>query len=219
MKYQLQLTKGTSEHDWINVKFTLHDVLFCVTCATLGTFYIISKHWIVNNIFGLAFAKNGIELLHFKTIKVGCILLCGLFVYDLFWVFGSNIMVTVANSFDGPVKLIFPQDLLENGILAAENFAILSLDDIIIPGIFIAFMLRFDHSLNRKTNTYFNATILGYFLGFLTTVFVAHIYNAAQSALLFLAPACLITPMLVAFVCGDLKTLFSYEEHKMEPEN
>ncbi|CAI6372871.1 unnamed protein product [Macrosiphum euphorbiae] len=57
-KYQLRITEGTGEkkHDWINVKFTLHDVLFFVSCATLGTFYIISKHWIVNNIFGLAFA-------------------------------------------------------------------------------------------------------------------------------------------------------------------
>jgi len=48
MKYQLQFTEGTGEkkHDWINVKFTLHDVLFFVSCATLGTFYIISKVFI-----------------------------------------------------------------------------------------------------------------------------------------------------------------------------
>jgi len=52
----------------------------------------------------LAFAINGIELLHLNTIKIGCILLCGLFVYDIFWVFGTNVMVTVAKSFDAPIK-------------------------------------------------------------------------------------------------------------------
>ena len=52
-------------------------------------------------------------------------------------------MVTVAKSFDAPIKLVFPQDLLENG-LAAKNFAMLGLGDIVIPGIFIALMLRYD---------------------------------------------------------------------------
>ncbi|CAI6360985.1 unnamed protein product [Macrosiphum euphorbiae] len=220
-KYQLQITEGTGEkkYDWINVKFTLHDVLFFVLCAILGTFCIISKHWIVNNIFGLVFAINGMEFLHFNTIKVGCILLCGLFVYDIFWEFNSNIMVTLAESLDGPIKFVFPQDLMENGILDAKNFAVLYLDDIVIPGIFIAFMLRFDHSLNRKTNTYFIATFLAYFLGLLTAAFVMHVYKSDHSALLYSVPACLITPILLALVCGDLKTLFSYEDHKMEPEN
>jgi len=219
-KYQLQFTEGTNgkKLDWINVKFTLHDVICFVSCAILGSFYLYSKHWIANNIFGLAFAINGIELLHLNNIKIGCILLCGLFVYDIFWVFGTNVMITVAKSFDAPIKLIFPQDLLENGILAASNFAMLGLGDIVIPGIFIAFLLRFDHSLKRKTNLYFNATFLAYFLGLLTTVFIMNLYKAAQPALLYLVPACLITPMLVALVSGDLKTLFSYEDHNMKSE-
>ena len=39
--------------------------------------------------------------------------------------------------------VVFPQDLLEKG-LAADNFAMLGLGDIVIPGIFIALLLRFD---------------------------------------------------------------------------
>ncbi len=39
--------------------------------------------------------------------------------------------------------VVFPQDLLING-LAADNFAMLGLGDIVIPGIFIALLLRFD---------------------------------------------------------------------------
>lgn len=41
------------------------------------------------------------------------------------------------------VSVVFPQDLLEKG-LEASNFAMLGLGDIVIPGIFIALLLRFD---------------------------------------------------------------------------
>jgi len=37
------------------------------------------------------------------------------------------VMVTVAKSFDAPIKLLFPQDLIENGLLAANKFAMLGL--------------------------------------------------------------------------------------------
>lgn len=49
---------------------------------------------------------------------------------------------------------------MENG-LNATNFAMLGLGDIVIPGIFIALLLRYDHSLNRKSHFYFYATYLG----------------------------------------------------------
>lgn len=42
------------------------------------------------------------------------------------------------------LTVVFPQDLLEKG-LEADNFAMLGLGDIVIPGIFIALLLRFDH--------------------------------------------------------------------------
>lgn len=44
------------------------------------------QHWVANNLFGLAFAINGVELLHINTVATGCILLGGLFFYDVFWV-------------------------------------------------------------------------------------------------------------------------------------
>ncbi len=91
----------------------------------------------------MAFAVNGVELLHLNNIVTGCILLGGLFVYDVFWVFGTDVMVTVAKSFEAPIKLVFPQDFLEKGVYGT-HFAMLGLGDIVIPGIFIALLLRFD---------------------------------------------------------------------------
>lgn len=144
-----------------------------------------------------------------NNVATGCILLCGLFLYDAFWVFGTDVMITVAKSFEVPIKVVFPQDLLEKG-LTASNFAMLGLGDIVLPGIFIALLLRFDNSLSRKTNVYFYSTFFAYFMGLLTTMLIMHSFNHAQPALVYLVPACLGTPLLLAVVKGDLKALFSY---------
>lgn len=51
------------------------------------------------------------------------------------------------------LTVVFPQDLLEKG-LAANNFAMLGLGDIVIPGIFIALLLRFDVRLVFHTSQF-----------------------------------------------------------------
>lgn len=127
----------------INFRFDTKDVACFAISAVFGIWYLWKKHWVANNIFGMAFAINGVELLHLNSVTTGCILLGGLFFYDVFWVFGTDVMVTVAKSFEAPIKLVFPQDFLEAGFLG-KNFAMLGLGDIVIPGIFIALLLRFD---------------------------------------------------------------------------
>jgi len=217
--FHLQLTKGEKDkkEHIINYQFTTYDLVCLVVCAILGVWYLVQKHWIANNLLGLAFAINGVELLHLNNVQTGALLLAGLFVYDVFWVFGTNVMVTVAKSFEAPIKLVFPQDLLENG-LAANNFAMLGLGDIVIPGIFIALLLRFDHSLNRGSNLYFKTCFAAYFLGLLCTIFVMHVFKHAQPALLYLVPACLIAPTLVALCKGDLKAMLKYEDNPSDEE-
>merc|ERR1719385_339621 len=197
----------------MNYEFDRHDLMCLVVCAGIGVWYFMKKHWIANNLFGLAFAINGVELLQLPKVSTGCILLGGLFFYDIFWVFGTDVMVTVAKSFEAPIKLVFPQDLLENGPMGATNFAMLGLGDIVIPGIFIALLLRYDNSLKRNSNFYFTATFFAYLAGLLMTIFVMHVYKHAQPALLYLVPACLGVPLLLALLRGDIKSMFQYEDH------
>ncbi|KAG8227249.1 hypothetical protein J437_LFUL003980 [Ladona fulva] len=209
--------EGSRGEEIINYFFTSHDVVCLACCTLVGAWYLIEKHWVANNLLAIAFAINGVELMHLNNVITGCILLCGLFVYDIFWVFGTNVMVTVARSFEAPIKLVFPQDLLEHG-LEANNFAMLGLGDVVIPGIFIALLLRFDHSLKRKSNTYFYVTFTAYLLGLLATIFVMHVSKHAQPALLYLVPACIGTPLLVAIARGDIKAMFEYEDHPSAKE-
>ncbi|RNA29096.1 minor histocompatibility antigen H13 [Brachionus plicatilis] len=189
-------------------------VCFLISLA-IGVWYFLKKHWIANNIFGLAFAVNGIEFLQLNKVLNGFILLGGLFFYDVFWVFGTNVMVSVAKSFDAPIKLIFPQDLIERGF-SAEKYALLGLGDIVIPGIFIALLLRYDMSLNRKRRTYFYSSFIAYILALFCTIFVMHVFKHAQPALLYIVPLCLITPLTVALIQGDLKSMFLYRDHDDE---
>ncbi|XP_041080759.1 minor histocompatibility antigen H13-like isoform X2 [Polyodon spathula] len=212
-QYQLLFTQGSGENkeEIINYEFDTKDLLCLCFSSVVGVWYLLKKHWIANNLFGLAFALNGVELLHLNNVSTGCILLGGLFVYDVFWVFGTNVMVTVAKSFEAPIKLVFPQDILEKG-LAANNFAMLGLGDIVIPGIFIALLLRFDVSLNKNSRTYFYTGFLAYIFGLGLTIFVMHTFKHAQPALLYLVPACTGLPFFVALVKGELSEMFRYEE-------
>jgi len=215
--FHIHFTKGEGKNkeDLINYKFSTHDILCLMISSCIGVWYLLKKHWIANNMFGLAFAVNGVELLHLNNIVTGCILLCGLFIYDIFWVFGTNVMVTVAKSFEAPIKLVFPQDFFING-LSASNFAMLGLGDIVIPGIFIALLLRYDLSKKSKARIYFYSTLIAYFMGLISTILVMHLFKHAQPALLYLVPACIATPLLVALIRGEIKSLFAYEDHPEE---
>lgn len=199
-------------------KFTPSDILAFGLSSLLGLWYLWTKHWVANNAFGLAFALNGIELLPVNTLKIGCILLCGLFFYDVFWVFGTDVMVSVAKKFDAPIKIIFPQDFLVSGFWG-KNFAMLGLGDIVIPGIFIAFLLRFDHSLKRKSNVYFWSCFMAYILGLGVTIGVMSYFKHAQPALLYLVPSCILIPIFVAIIKGDFGTLLKYQDHPLPAPN
>ncbi|KAM9343294.1 minor histocompatibility antigen H13 isoform 2-T2 [Pholidichthys leucotaenia] len=219
-QYQLLFTQGSGEskEEIVNYEFDTKNLVCLLVSSVVGVWYMLKKHWIANNLFGLAFALNGVELLHLNNVSTGCILLGGLFIYDVFWVFGTNVMVTVAKSFEAPIKLVFPQDLLEKG-LGASNFAMLGLGDIVIPGIFIALLLRFDVSLKKNTRTYFYSSFFAYIFGLGLTIFVMHTFKHAQPALLYLVPACVGFPVIVALFKGELTEMFRYEESSPEEES
>ena len=181
-----------------------------------------------NNFLGICFCFQGIEKLSLGSYKIAAILLVGLFFYDIFWVFGTDVMVTVAKSLDGPIKILFPRSL-ELNESGKPDLALLGLGDIVIPGFLIAMMLRFDaHNANVSaipTNChasfprpYFNSCLVGYILGLGTTLFVMIYFNHAQPALLYLVPACLLSTLLCAAVLGELKELFAYSEEEEEEE-
>ena len=215
--YHILFTEGEKKEEIVNETFDRKDLVALGVCALLAAWYAMQKHWVANNIIGLAFATNGVELLHLNSVGTGCILLIGLFFYDVFWVFGTDVMVTVAKSFDAPIKVLFPHDIIEHGIFA-KNFSMLGLGDIVIPGIFIALLLRFDISLKRNQKTYFYSSFIAYFIGLAATILVMVVFKHPQPALLYLVPACISAPVGIAVLKGDLEKMFSYSDEKKDSD-
>ena len=210
-KYRLVLTnKKTRE---VAVKFSFDYVLIGsgVIAVLFTAYYVLTKNWIASNIFGEAFSISAIQLLDLDDFKTGFILLSGLFFYDIFWVFGTEVMVSVAKNFDAPVKILFPKSLFADKL----QFTMLGLGDIVIPGIFVALCLRFDQhqakDKKRFSKPYFTACLTAYVIGLVITVFVMHTFKAAQPALLYLSPACILSVLLTAAVRGELKQVLAYK--------
>lgn len=195
---------------------TYLDFANAIICGALVMWYLVTKHWIANNIIATAFAIQAIAVVSVGSYKIGCGLLSGLFFYDIFWVFGTDVMVTVARSFDGPIKVVWPKDLFA----ATYQFSMLGLGDIVIPGLFIALLLRYDFKrssgMKHFQAPYFNVSFIGYILGLAVTMFIMHVFRAAQPALLYLVPACIFFSAGTGLYLGDFHGILNYSENGPE---
>lgn len=217
----------------VDLTFTFSDLVCYVLGGCFAFMYFKTKHWVMNNIFGVAFCIQGLERISIGSYKIGAILLIGLFFYDIFWVFGSapvfgtSVMVDVAKKFDAPIKLLFPRVFASEGVKA--EFSMLGLGDIVIPGIFIALLIRYDahkYNLDLKADPFavfpkpfFHATLIGYFVGLLFTVWIMFYFSAAQPALLYLVPACLGFSGMTAAIRGEFKSLYAYSEEEEDMDS
>ncbi|KAL1748691.1 signal peptide peptidase-domain-containing protein [Schizophyllum fasciatum] len=169
------------------------------------------------NTLAIAFCFTSLAFLKIDSFKTGCILLSGLFLYDIWWVFGTEVMVKVATSLDVPIKLLWPKSLAFSG---ARGYTMLGLGDVVIPGVFVALALRYDfHSAGRPrapfAKPYFTAALTAYVLGLATTMAVMHTFKAAQPALLYLSPACVLSFVFTGFARGELEEVWAWSD---EPE-
>ncbi|XP_008790105.1 signal peptide peptidase 2-like [Phoenix dactylifera] len=190
-----------------SVEFTRSQIVASIPGTFFCVWYASQKHWLANNILGISFCIQGIEMLSLGSFKTGAILLAGLFVYDIFWVFFTPVMVSVAKSFDAPIKLLFPTSD------SARPFSMLGLGDIVIPGIFVALALRFDVSRGEQKR-YFNSAFFGYTLGLVVTIVVMNWFQAAQPALLYIVPGVIGSMAVHCLWNGEVKPLLEYDESK-----
>ena len=199
----------------------------------------LGRPWIISNLLGVALSSAAMQIIKLDSFLTAFVLLSALLVYDIFWVFGTPVMVGVAKGIDAPIKILAPKPGPNAG------FAMLGLGDIVLPGLAIALCLRFDFWRHNKKNPevettkytpfsrpYFWTGIASFIVGLSTTMGVMHHFKAAQPALLYLSPACsecveisrgmlltpVIGPLLCALVRGELSLLWEYTEAKKEDE-
>lgn len=209
---QLYKKKVTIMGHELDLDINVHNAIAYTISGIIGLLYVITGHWALNNLLGVCFTIGGIMLLKVSKFSTVLLLLWLLFFYDIFWVFGSDVMVTVAKKFDVPIKLLFP--------LGDNKFSILGLGDMVIPGILTALALKFDvdvalekkqgNKLDFRTPT-FTAVLVGYALGIVATFISMTLMNHAQPALLYLVPTCSLGLMYAVFTEKRFKQAVSYE--------
>ncbi|KAK9238255.1 signal peptide peptidase-domain-containing protein [Lipomyces kononenkoae] len=191
----------------------------------IGNWY--TQNWILGNILGASFAFASIQILMIDSFKTGYIMLSGLFLYDIFFVFGTDVMVTVATSLTVPIKLTAPRPATASSPKGSN--AMLGLGDIIVPAIFLSLCLRFDlWNFHRKNpnlayasarkfpKPFFNMALLLYALALITTIAIMHLFKTAQPALLYLCPGIGGAVIVTAVVRNEWSIMWGYKEESEE---
>ncbi|CDO55838.1 hypothetical protein DV113_003499 [Geotrichum candidum] len=215
-----------SDEQYFNLFLSLGEVLGLPSGISLVALQYVTKHWILSNILGAAVAVQGVRTLRLDSFKTGFIMLLGLFLYDIYFVFGTDVMVTVATKLDIPIKLEVPRPPLEEAAgKVMRSTAMLGLGDIVVPALFLSLCLRFDlysfykknkglsfHLARPYSKPYFIWGLVAYTLGLVVTIVVMHIFQAGQPALLYLCPAIAATTLLVGYVRGELGELYAFSD-------
>lgn len=233
-------------------RFTLAELLSVSISVLVVCVWVVTGHWALMDFMGMGLCVAFIAFVRLPSLKVSTLLLSGLLLYDVFWVFFSqyvfsaNVMVRVATrpavnpvgviarklSLGGiggsmarnaphlslPGKLMFPSR-------NSGHFSMLGLGDIVMPGLLLCFVLRYDaykkaqHARlaeagiplprNWARISYFHCSLFGYFLGLLTATISSEVFKAAQPALLYLVPFTLLPLFAMAYLKGELRSMWS----------
>jgi minor histocompatibility antigen H13 len=140
-----------------------------------------------------------------------------LFLYDLYWVYESDVMVTVAKSIELPLRLKFPYYNESNTL----DFSILGLGDIILPGLLLSLCLKYDvdcciHSENRpktvqdfKLWLYYIA-LSAYTVSIISTYSAMYFFKHPQPALVFIVPICTLAIVAGNYALKRKYSIFKY---------
>lgn len=118
--------------------------------AAVGYFAFVTKPWWLTNFLGFSFCYGALQFMSPSTFWTGSLILGSLFFYDIYFVFFTPLMVTVATKLDIPIKLLFPRPPAPSEAPDTTSLAMLGLGDIVIPGMMLGLALRFDLYLYYK---------------------------------------------------------------------
>ncbi|KAF2172217.1 hypothetical protein M409DRAFT_17456 [Zasmidium cellare ATCC 36951] len=146
-KQKFKVKGYLKDHFDFSVVLTRHNAISSVLGASAIAYSIlVGKPWWLTNLQGFAVSYGALQLMSPTTFVTGSLILTGLFFYDIWAVFFTPLMVTVAKNLDVPIKLVFPRpdEPGAPGEPPIKSFSMLGLGDIVLPGLMIALALRFD---------------------------------------------------------------------------
>lgn len=195
--------------------------------------------WPLQDLLCIALCFVFIDTIELPSLRVGAILLSVAFVYDVFFVyfspfvFGSNVMVDVASGGGNTRRALgldyceqHPQDVtclqhhqsvpMVLSIPLLFSFyggnALLGLGDLIMPGLLVAFCIRYDYCMGYPLSTkYFCVASVSYAVGLLIANVMAILLRnvvAGQPALMYIVPLMLAAVIGFAKWNGELQVLW-----------
>ena len=162
----------------------------------------------IANFLGWSLALLAPRTVPLRSFGVGAALLGGLFLYDIFFVFGSDVMMTVATKIDAPVVLKAP-----NPPDAATPYALLGLGDVALPSLLVSFLGRYGDA--RGERAWRLTATSAYAVGLLMAFAANEYWRAGQPALLYLVPATVGAGLCTALATGGrgaVDELLAYKE-------
>merc|ERR1739844_706084 len=229
-------------------RFTIAEFVSFGISLLIVFVWVITGHWLLMDAMGIGLCVAFIAFVRLPSLKVSTLLLSGLLLYDVFWVFFSkyifsaNVMVRVAtrpavnpmgamakrfhlhNVAKNAPKLSLPGKLVFPSNHNIGHFSMLGLGDIVMPGLLLCFVMRYDAYKKAQARkmaeagiplpnqwhriSYFHCSLFGYFLVLLTATVSSEVFKAAQPALLYLVPFTLLPLFLMAYLKGDLNSMW-----------
>ncbi|GMF47290.1 unnamed protein product [Phytophthora fragariaefolia] len=213
-------------------------VLVTLSAPALGLCWFLARTqpwvWPIQDLMALTVCVVFIDVVRLPNLRVATSLLTAAFIYDVFFVyispliFGSNVMVDVASGGGGmqlgsepgaanggkgavqPTPMVLSVPLIFS-VYGGE--ALLGLGDIIIPGLLVAFCIRYDYCSGQPPSSgYFCAATSAYAAGLLVANIMAIVLRsvvAGQPALMYVVPTMLATVLSLAKFNGELEVMWS----------
>lgn len=150
-------------------RFTLAELLSFSLSVMLVLIWVLTGHWLLMDALAMGLCVAMIAFVRLPSLKVSCLLLSGLLIYDVFWVFfsayifNSNVMVKVATQpAENPIDVLSRKLHLGPGMgrdvprlslpgklvfpsSTGSHFSMLGIGDIVMPGLLLCFVLRYDN--------------------------------------------------------------------------
>jgi len=174
--------------------------------------------WVLQDVSGICIILTILAFLKLPNLKIACILLPLIMMYDVFFVYiqplifhNESVMKKVATG--GSTHEILPMALILPNLGTPGAYSMLGYGDIALPGLLLVYAASFDevHRLGGALKSYFWMELAGYVLGLLCTYGALALDiggQQGQPALLYLVPTTLVPILVASHVRGHLGDMF-----------
>ena len=135
---------------------TFQQICWGITVILMIT-YACTKHWLLNNLIAVALCIGGIESISIGSTRTAALL-------SLYVRLRYNVGLRHRRHGHGgqgyrrTCQVVVPAVFEED----EKNFSMLGLGDVVVPGLFLALLLRFDVQQKRRGRPFFRSTLLAF---------------------------------------------------------